>query len=353
MVPGTFIWHELMTTDPEAAIGFYQKTIGWGVMPWQQDPNYRMFMWNGVPMAGLMLLPEQELARGARPYWLSYIAVTDVDAAVIRAGTLGAKTYLEPMDIPTVGRVAVLADPQGAVFGVYRPAQSGADSDALVLGDFSWHELGADDWKSAWEFYRAMFGWEHESQFDMGDAGPYWMFRRQGGSRALGGMFSRFPGTPAASWVPYAYVRNADRAAELAQTHGGRIANGPMDVPGGGRIAQILDPQGGAFAVHSAAAARPEPTAAPSVKQPTVAKPAPKPARKAPASKPVAKKPAVKKAPASKPAAKKLATPKGRPVKKATAKKAVTPKGRPAKKSAARKAATPKGRPVKKAARRT
>ena len=323
MVPGNFIWHELMTTDPEAAIGFYQKTIGWGVMPWQQDPSYRMFMWNGVPMAGLMLLPEQELAAGARPHWLSYVGVADTDAAVIRAGALGAKTVLEPMDVPTVGRVGVLADPQGALFGVYQPTQPGPDSDALILGDFSWHDLATDDWKSAWEFYRAIFGWEYDSQMDMGEAGTYWMFRRPGGSRALGGMFNRFPGTPSAGWLPYVYVKHADHAAEQAQLHGGRVTGGPMDVPGGDRIAQIVDPQGGAFAVHSVPA------------QPAVK---PRPAE------PVAKPSAPAKAPVKKPAAKEGA--------KKTAKKGVKPKGRPVKKTAAKKVAEPKGRPVKKAARR-
>jgi predicted enzyme related to lactoylglutathione lyase len=320
MAPGKFIWHELMTTDPEAAIGFYQKTIGWGAMPWQQDPSYRMFMWNGVPMAGLMLLPDDALQRGAPPHWISYVTVSDVDAAVIRAGTLGAKTHLEPMDVPTVGRVSVLADPQGAVFGLYRPEQSGPDGDPLVLGDFSWHDLATDDWKSAWEFYRAIFGWEYESQMDMGPAGIYWMFRRSGGSRALGGMFNRPPEIPVPCWVPYVHVKSADRAAELAMVSGGRVVWGPMDVPGGGRIAQIVDPQGGAFAVHSA------------VLQPVV-KPAPKrPARKQPVAKAPAKQP-----PARKPAVKKVGKPKGRPVKKAAAKKATKPTGRPVKKAARRK----------------
>jgi len=336
MAPGRFIWHELMTTDPEAAIGFYQKTIGWGAMPWQQDPSYRMFMWNGVPMAGLMLLPDDALQRGVPPHWLSYVSVGDVDATVMRADVLGAKMYLEPMDVPTVGRVAVLADPQGAVFGVYRPEQSGPDGDQLVIGDFSWHDLVADDWKSAWEFYRAIFGWEYESQVDMGTAGVYWMFRRAGGSRALGGMFNRPPEIPVPSWLPYVYVKSADRAAELAVQHGGRVVHGPAEVPGGDRIAQIVDPQGGAFAVHATTiqpAVKPQPTAEPRAKPATPPK---KPSAKKPtATKPVAKAP-VKKAPARKPAAKKAVEPKGRPVKKA-AKKTAPSKGRPVKKVARRR----------------
>ena len=343
MAPGKFIWHELMTTDLEAAIGFYQKTIGWGVMPWQQDPSYRMFMWNGIPMAGLMLLPDDALQQGVPPHWISYVSVGDVDATVMRADVLGAKTYLEPMDVPTVGRVAVLADPQGAVFGVYRPEQSGSDGDQLVLGDFSWHDLVASDWKSAWEFYRAIFGWEYESQFDMGAAGIYWMFRRAGGSRALGGMYDRPPEIPVPSWIPYVHVKSADRVVELSSQHGGRVVHGPTEVPGGDRIAQIVDPQGGAFAVHST-------TVHPAVKPQPAAPPTTTP-KKTVAKKPVPKA-RVTKAAAPKAAAKKAATPTGRPVKKPAAKKTVTPTGRPVKKPAATKAAKPKGRPVKKTARR-
>jgi predicted enzyme related to lactoylglutathione lyase len=310
---GQFVWHELLATDADAAVGFYEKAIGWRIMPWGQDPNYRLFAWKGVPMAGLMALPEEARQAGAPPHWLTYVAVPDVDATLSQAAGLGGRTVFGPMTIPTVGRVAGLADPQGAVIGVYRPEQAGMGSEELALGDFSWHELAAGDWKAAWEFYRALFGWERDSEFDMGpEMGTYWMFRRPGGSRTLGGMYNRPPEVPVAHWLPYVLVASADRTAELVARHGGRVLHGPMEVPGGSgdRIAMVMDPHGAAFAVHARAAQR---SAKPA------AKPAPKPKKKAAkkpaATKAVTKKP-VKKAAGKKPAKKPVKKSARRPVKK-------------------------------------
>jgi predicted enzyme related to lactoylglutathione lyase len=321
--PGRFIWHEVMTTDPDGAIAFYQHVIGWTVMPWDADPKYRMFAWKNAPMAGVMLLPDEARQAGVPPHWLTYISVQDVDAMVARATERGARTYLDPMDVPTVGRIAVLADPQGAEFALFRAANAGHVSDEMKLGDFSWHELAADDWKAAWEFYRALFGWEHADSFDMGPMGTYWMFRRAGGSRALGGMFNRPPEVPMAHWLPYVHVKNADETAAAAGRHGGRVVSGPMEVPGGDRVAQILDPHGALFAVHSLAPVAAAPVPPP---RPAVAKPSPEaPAKAATVAKPAARKPAARKPAPKRPAArrpvKKAVKPKGRPVKKKPAKK--------------------------------
>jgi hypothetical protein len=319
VTPGRFIWHELLSTNPDAAIPFYRKVVGWDVTLWDQDPGYRMFTSSGVPVAGLMLLPEQAKAGGAPPHWISYVSVRDCDQTVAQAVRMGAMTYLEPMDVPTVGRVAVLADPQGATIGVYQPATSGHPSEEAALGDFSWHELVADDWKTAWEFYHALFSWEPDHQFDMGPMGTYWIFRRGPGSRMMGGMFTRPPEIPHAHWLPYVHVASAHRAAELGGKHGGRVINGPMEVPGGDYITQLLDPQGATFAVH-AIPAKAEPVAAPR-----------KPAQPPP-KKPV-EKPSVAARAAPKPAAARPA-PAKRPVKKAAPAK---PARRPVKKSAPRR----------------
>jgi hypothetical protein len=298
--PGRFVWHEVLTTDPDKAIAFYQKVIGWSVMPWDADPNYKMLAWRNAPMAGVMLLPEEARRAGAPPHWLTYISVRDVDATLAQATGLGARTFLEPMDVPTVGRLAVLGDPQGATFAIYRADNAGHVTDDMTVGDFSWHELATDDWNAAWQFYRALFGWERHDEFDLGPGmGTYFMFRRAGGLRPLGGMFDRPAQIPVANWLPYVHVKLADATAATAARAGGRVVNGPMDVPGGDRIAQILDPLGALFAVHSVA--------------PAVAAPAPEP-------KPAAARPATRK-PAAKRPARKPAAPKGRPVKKRPAKK--------------------------------
>lgn len=295
---GRFVWHELMTTEPDAAQGFYASTVGWGTMTWDQDPSYRLLTMQGIPMAGLMRLPDEARASGAPPHWLTYVSVPDVDAAVSRATGLGASVYVLPQDVPTVGRFAVLADPQGAVFAVFRPAQSGGGSEETSLGDFSWHELATTNWQAAWEFYAALFGWEFDSSFDMGPSGTYWMFRSQGGKRSIGGMYTKPPEMPGpAHWLPYILVPSVERAIAAVRRHGGQVLNGPETVPGGDLIAQCLDPQGGAFAIH---ALRPRAAAAPA------ATPARKRKKKV-AARRSAKKPAGRKATRKRPLRRKKA----------------------------------------------
>src|SRR5256886_13156048 len=129
----------------------------------------------GAPMAGLMARPDHSRRMGTPPAWLSYVGVPDVDATVRQATSLGARTYAGPQDIP-VGRFAVLADPQGATFGLYKPSQQPVRGNDAAIGDFSWHELATTDYKAAWAFYRALFGWEPRESIDMGPDGTYWEF---------------------------------------------------------------------------------------------------------------------------------------------------------------------------------
>jgi uncharacterized protein len=280
---GRFVWHELTTTDPDAAVGFYTKVVGWKVQAWEHDPSYRLWMGGGSPMGGLMRLSDEARRKGTPSHWMPYIAVPDVDATVRQAQGLGARVHAPPRDIP-VGRFASLADPQGAAFSVYKPAPGQPfGSDDVGVGDFSWHELVTTDWKRAWDFYRALFGWEHASSIEMGPGNTYWMFKRGGGTRTIGGMYNKPADMPAPPhWLSYVLVPSADRAAKTAARAGGKIVMGPMDVPGGDRIAGGLDPQGAGFAVH----AKP----APAVKAAAGKKRAPVKKRKASAKKTTARR---------------------------------------------------------------
>jgi predicted enzyme related to lactoylglutathione lyase len=279
---GRFVWHELMTADP-TAVGFYEQVIGWTVMSWDKDPSYRMLAWKGVPMAGVMPLSDEARRAGVPPHWIAYVTVPDIDVTVAKAVGLGARNHFPPMTVPSVGRVAVLSDPQGATIGAFQPETPGTASDDFVLGDFSWHELVADDWKAAWEFYRALFSWEFDSKMDMGAMGTYWMFRRGGGARALGGMYNRPPEVPAAHWLSYVHVPSADRAATIAPQHGGSVMHGPVGVPGGGRIAILTDGQGAPIAVHASKpkAAAKQPAKKAPARKAKPAKPARRPVKKA------------------------------------------------------------------------
>jgi predicted enzyme related to lactoylglutathione lyase len=311
---GRFVWHELMTGEPDAAARFYPKVTGWGIQSWDEDPSYRMWTVKGMPVGGLMELPAEARQMGTPPSWLMYVGVPDVDATVREATARGARTYVPPRDL-SIGRFAVMADPQGATFAVYRPTRPPEGGDEVGLGEFSWHELATTDWRAAWDFYHALFGWELTESMDMGPQGTYQMFGRAG--RSLGAVYGKPTGAPGPiAWLCYIRVPSADRAVEAAQRAGGTLLNGPMEVPGGDRIAQFLDPHGAGFAVHSLAA-----------------KPATRPARP--------------KAPGRKPGATKTRAVVGKKAAKTrTAKKTAPKRKRPAR---ARKA---KGKPAKRTRRR-
>jgi hypothetical protein len=249
---GRFVWYDLMTSDPGKAQDFYKKTAGWGTENW--DPgnmDYTMWTANGKPMGGVMPLPD---GAPIPPHWIAYIAVPDIDATAQQVVSLGGRVVSPPQEIPNVGRFAVLADPQGATFSAFTPRPqpdgSPATDDLPPIGEFSWHELAADDYRQAWTFYEAVFGWDKMAEHDMGPMGVYLIFGRNG--HQLGGMFTKSPEMPMpANWLQYIRVDNADRVADAVKANGGTVMNGPMDVPGGDRIAQCMDPQGAAFAIHS------------------------------------------------------------------------------------------------------
>jgi hypothetical protein len=253
---GRFMWHELMTPDPAAAKQFYQEVVGWGTSQWPgQAPDgapadYTMWMAGEAPVGGLMNMPPDAAANGAPPNWLAYVAVPNVDETIAEATRRGGGVLMPAVTMPGVGRFAVLRDPQGAVFAVITGEGNAPDeSDPRPL-EFSWHELVTTDYKAADEFYHAIFGWETKSEFDMGPMGIYHMFGRD--RFTYGGMFNKPAEMPAPPhWLHYIQVDSADAAAERATKAGGTVVNGPMEVPGGDRIAQIRDPQGAMFAVHS------------------------------------------------------------------------------------------------------
>lgn len=260
-VRGRFVWHELMTTDTKSAAGFFTKVIGWKTQGWDQDPSYTMFTSGGRPTAGLMTLPADAKAMGAPPNWLTYVGTPDVDATAQQAKSLGAKILREPSDIPKIGRWALIQDPQGAVFAAFTPAPS--DTSAAPPSGFSWHELATTDQRAALAFYQQLFGWEATSSMDMGPGmGTYQMFGW--GGQAAGGIFTKpaqMPGPP--SWLPYIKVPDSKKTAASVKKQGGKVINGPMEVPGGDWIAQGMDLQGAVFAVHSAkSAAASQPAAA-------------------------------------------------------------------------------------------
>lgn len=249
---GRFVWFDLMTTEPAGAETFYGELVGWQTQQWETEAfTYTMWANGDATLGGVVELPEEARAAGTPPHWLSYVAVDDVDATAARASELGGSVLHPPTDIPSVGRFAVIQDPQGAAIAVYRSVSEGdGDLKAPEVGEFSWHELATIDFEAAHGFYSELFGWEKLEAMDMGDAGIYQIYGRHG--RPLGGMFNKpaeMPGPP--GWLYYIRVEDVRGAADRVRRLGGRVLNGPMEVPGGDLIAQCMDPQGAMFALHS------------------------------------------------------------------------------------------------------
>jgi predicted enzyme related to lactoylglutathione lyase len=249
-IRGRFVWYELMTTDLEKAKAFYTAVVGWGVQKLEPS-EMTYYMWNRgkESIGGLMDLPEQARKMGALPHWLAYVGTPDVDKTVGQASRLGGKVIVPPTDIPKVGRFAVLSDPQGAVFAIFTPAESPGPGGPPAVGNFSWHELLTTDHITAFDFYKALFGWEKTDSMDMGPMGIYQMYGRQG--HTLGGMFNKPKEMPAPPhWLLYVRVEEVNAAADKVKKLGGKVINGPMEVHGGDLIVQCLDPSGAVFALH-------------------------------------------------------------------------------------------------------
>ena len=244
---GFFCWYELMTSDDRAAEAFYRHVVGWDAadagMP---HIRYTLLKVGETAVAGLMTLPPEACVDGAKPGWFAHVAVDDVDASAAQVGELGGKVLKEPTDIPGIGRFACVTDPQGAVFFLFRGNGPMPPRPAPgTPGTFGWHELYADDWKSAFAFYEKLLGWSQRDELDMGPMGKYQIFATSNDMEcgATGGMMNAMPGGPKNVWNYYINVEATDAAIERITEKGGTVLNGPMQVPGGSWIAQCLDPR--------------------------------------------------------------------------------------------------------------
>jgi len=247
----SFVWYELMSTDVAAAKPFYANVVGWKTqdMP-MPGMTYTILSAGDTQVGGMMTLPKDAAAAGMKSSWVSYIDVDDVDSAASKVQGLGGRIYAAPADIPNVGRFAVVADPQGAIFNLFKPAQPGQRIASSEPGHIGWHELHTSDSPKAFDFYSAMFGWLKGDSVDMGPMGTYQLFTI--GAMAMGGMFNSPAAQAARFWLYYFNVGDIDAAAKRVSDGGGKIMHGPQQVPGGGWVVQAADPQGAAFALLGA-----------------------------------------------------------------------------------------------------
>lgn len=251
---GRFVWYELLTTDVEGAKAFYGEVVGWKMEAAPGPMGYTLLCLGDKQTAGLMLLPDEAKKMGAPPSWLGYLGVDDAEQATKRVVELGGRHMGSVQEIPDIGTFAVVADPEGAVIGLFAPKKANApDKGEPGAGEVAWNELNTTDYEAAWKFYSTFAGWKHTESFDMGpEVGTYFMFENGQGERTRGGMsnMAKVHGFPP-HWLYYIGVPDIDVAAQRTESLGGTVMNGPMEVPGGDRILQARDPQGAMFALYA------------------------------------------------------------------------------------------------------
>ena len=246
---GEFCWYELGTRNLEAAKRFYSGLFGWSAreVPMGPDDTYTMLEIGGRVVGGAYVL-KGAAYEGVPAHWLAYVATDALDADAARALSLGGTAIVGPLDVPGVGRIVMIRDPQGAVVAMFQEGGNpGAARFDGIPGGFCWTELAARDAVAAVAFYTGVFGWGTE-KLDTGRV-PYTQWRV--GDRLVGGMMAIPPewsGVPP-HWMSYVSVRDCDAVAAQAEALGGRIVVPPQDVENVGRFAVLSDHEGAVLAV--------------------------------------------------------------------------------------------------------
>ena len=243
--PGTFSWPELATTDQKAAVTFYRAILGWDVneQPIGPTETYSMFTMRGKEVAAAYTMRAEERQHGAPPHWNAYVTVKSADESAARAQELGGKLLAPAFDVMDAGRMAVLQDPQGAVFQVWQPNKHIGAKILSEPGALGWTELLTTDTGAATQFYTSLFGWTPKVSPEYTEFSV--------GTTPGAGMMTIDPkwGSVPPNWMPYFQVNDCDATAKNVTELGGRVMMGPNDIPDVGRFAVLADPQGAAFAV--------------------------------------------------------------------------------------------------------
>lgn len=241
---GQFVWRELMTSDAQKARGFYGELLGWSFQDMPM-PNgvYTIISKGETRVGGLMDMPP---GSAFPPNWLSYVSVKDVDAVLAATKARGGQQIMVE-DIPGVGRIGVLLDPQGAALGLMRAA-TGDDPSAGMpgTGSFCWETLNAKDPEAAKKFYAEVIGWtlgsspsNEERVFNAGDT-------------MVADVETAPPNVPA-HWLVHVVVDKLEDARSRAEKLGGKVLMAEIKVPSVGRMAVIADPLGAAISLFEPA----------------------------------------------------------------------------------------------------
>jgi len=247
--PGAFCWIEAATTDARSARTFYESLFGWTSedFPTGPESSYTILRLRGRDIGGLYQLDEARKARGVVPHWLTYVAVASADESAEKARSMGATVLQPPFDAQEFGRMAVVQDPQGAVFAIWQAKKHPGAGLVNETGTWGWCELATSDEEAARRFYTKLFGWGAK----VGSAGPMTYTEWQLGGTSIGGCLKLDPswGPVPAHWLVYFMVDDCDAAVAKTKSLGGSVTVPPQDVPNVGRFSVLADPAGAAFAV--------------------------------------------------------------------------------------------------------
>ncbi len=251
---GAWIWYELMTGDPVGAKAFYDSVVGWNITAGTEPPMFYGFIANGDGgmTGGVMPLSDEMVAGGARPAWLGYIGVDDVDATLVAIVAKGGQVCMPATDIPGAGRIAMVLDCCGAPFYVMTPDGTGPSTafSPTLPGRCAWNELWAGNQQSAIAFYTDLFGWGLPEAMDMGPMGKYQFITHE--ELMLGAIAPKPPQSPVPHWNHYFRVADIDAAKAAVEAGGGQVLNGPHQVPTGDWTLHATDPQGAFFCLVGA-----------------------------------------------------------------------------------------------------
>lgn len=247
-------WLDLSSTDAAASRDFYSNLFGWkaDVIPDPAAGGYAMFTLDGKEVGGVGSVqnPQQPSA------WTIYLIVADADEAATRSRDAGATVLMEPMDVMGQGRMAIIADPSGAVVGLWQPMGHAGWEIEGAPGSVCWVELTARNFPAAKQFYADVFGWTPE-KFDVPEGQqqqglPEYFTFKLGDAQAFAGGLETPAEVPAevpSFWQPYFAVTDARATTAKAKELGAQVLMGPTEAPMVGTWSILQDPQGATFAV--------------------------------------------------------------------------------------------------------
>ena len=243
-------WVDLASTDVAAARPFYEQLFGWTSTQTTTATGvvYTEFAKDGERVAGMMPQDADAAAEGLPSVWTTMIFVPDADAVAAQVTAAGGQVLVPPVDVMTQGRMAIIADPSGAIVGVWQPMEHDGAGLYNAPGSLTWNELQSRDLEAALPFYERLFGWRWEA-----DANGYRVAHRDDkpGDTTVAGAMTMPEGVPPEApslWLSYFAVEDCDIAVATVPALGGQVFLPPMDM-GPGRFAGIVDPAGAMFMV--------------------------------------------------------------------------------------------------------